>query len=91
MPKRHPGNYTGFLAVPLVLTLSVHWSSLVAQLVKNLSAMRETWVLSLGREDALEESTATHSSILTWRILMHRGAWWATVHWIPKIQTRLRD
>ena len=43
-------------------------SSLVAQLVKNLPAMRETWVLSLGREDSLKKGIATHSSILAWRI-----------------------
>ena len=42
--------------------------SLVAQLVKNLPAMRETWVLSLGWEDPLEKGKATHSSILAWRI-----------------------
>ena len=42
--------------------------SLVAQMVKNLLAMWETWVLSLGREDALEKGMATHSSILAWRI-----------------------
>ena len=40
------------------------WASLVAQLVKNLPAMQETWVLSLGWEDPLETATATHSSIL---------------------------
>ena len=42
--------------------------SLVAQMVKNLPAMQETRVLSLGREDPLEEGKATHSSILAWRI-----------------------
>ena len=42
--------------------------SLVAQTVKNLPAMRETWVQSLGGEDPLEEGMATHSSILAWRI-----------------------
>ena len=42
------------------------WASLVAQLVKNISAMRETWVQSLGWEDALEKGKATHSSILAW-------------------------
>ena len=42
--------------------------SLVAQMVKNLPAMQETQVLSLGREDPLEEGKATHSSILAWRI-----------------------
>ena len=42
--------------------------SLVAQLVKNLPAMQETWVWSLGWEDPLEKGKATHSSILAWRI-----------------------
>ena len=42
--------------------------SLVAQLVKNLPAMQETWVRSLGWEDPLEKEIATHPSILTWRI-----------------------
>ena len=41
---------------------------LVAQKVKNLTAMQETLVRSLGQEDALEKETATHSSILAWRI-----------------------
>ena len=40
----------------------------MAQLAKNLSAMWETWVQSLGWEDPLEEGMATHSSILAWRI-----------------------
>ena len=44
------------------------WISLVAQMVKNLPAMRENWVWSLGWEDALEKGTATHSSILTRRV-----------------------
>ena len=44
------------------------WASLVAQLVKNLPAMRETWVRSLSLEDPLEKGKATHSSILAWRI-----------------------
>ena len=43
-------------------------ASLVAQLVKNLPAMRETWVRSLGWEDPLEKGMATHSSILAWRM-----------------------
>ena len=41
---------------------------LVAQMVKNPPAMKETWVLSLGWEDSLEKEMATHSSILAWRI-----------------------
>ena len=44
------------------------WASLVAQMVKNLPAIWETWVQSLGWEDPLEEGMATHSSILAWRI-----------------------
>ena len=40
----------------------------VAQLVKNLPAMQETWVQSLGWEDPLEKGKGTHSSILAWRI-----------------------
>ena len=60
------------------------WASLVAQTVKNLSAMRETWVQSLAWEDPLEEGMATHSSMLAWRILMDRGTWWATVHGVTK-------
>ena len=44
------------------------WASLLAQLVKNPSAKRETWVPSLGWEDPLEKGTATHPSILAWRI-----------------------
>ena len=48
--------------------LQYSWASLVAQLVKNLFTMQETWVQSLGSEDALEQGVATHSSILAWRI-----------------------
>ena len=47
--------------------MSYIWASLVAQMVKNLPATQETWVQSLGWEDPLEESMATHSSILAWR------------------------
>ena len=51
----------------------------MAQLVKNLPAMRETWVLSLGWEDPLEMRMATSYSILAWNS-MDRRAWCATVH-----------
>ena len=63
----------------------------VAQLVKNLPAMLETWVQSLGWEETLEEGIATHSSILAWRIPMDRGAWRATIHEVAKSPTRLSD
>ena len=52
--------------------------------VKNLPAMQETWVLSLGWEDPLEKGKATHSSVLAWRI-----PW--TVRGVSKSQTRLSD
>ena len=47
--------------------LQYSWASLVAQLVKNLPAMGETWVRFLGWEDLLEKGKATHSRILAWR------------------------
>ena len=50
------------IPTPLLLGLPV------AQLVKNLPAIQETWVQSLGWEDPLEKGKATHSSILAWRI-----------------------
>ena len=65
-------------------------SSLVAQTVKRLPAMWETWVWTLGWEPT-EEGMATHSSILAWRIPMDGGAWWATVHGVAKSFTRLSD
>ena len=66
-------------------------ASLVVQMVKNLPAVRETWVQSLGWEDSLEEGVATHSSILAWKIPMDRGAWWATVHSVKKSWTQMSD
>ena len=52
--------------------LQYSWASLVAHLVKNLPAMRETWVQSLDWKDPLEKGKATDSSILAWRILGHK-------------------
>ena len=52
----------------------------MAQTVKSLLAMQETWVQSLGREDPLEKRMKTHSGILAWRIPMDRRAWQATAH-----------
>ena len=60
-------------------------------MVKNLPALRETWVQSLGWEDPLGEGMATHSSNLAWRKPMDRRAWWATVHRVTKSQTGLSD
>ena len=52
--------------------LQCSWTSLVAQLVKNPLAMRETWVQSLGWKDPLEKGKTTHSSTLAWRIQGHK-------------------
>ena len=60
-------------------------------MVKNPPSMGESWVLSLGYKDPLEEGMATHSSILAWRIPMDRGAWWAIVHGVAKSQTQLSN
>ena len=81
---RSPGEEVGYL-------LHYSWASLMAQIVKNLLVVWETWVQSLGWEDPLEEGMATHSSILTWRIPMDRGACWTTVHRVARSQTWLSD
>ena len=65
--------------------LQYSWASLVAQLVKNLPAMQETWVRSLSGEDPLEKGKATHCSILAWRIP------WTTVHGVTKNWTQLSN
>ena len=57
-----PGIVTGLMGVWCCL------ESLLAQRVKNLPAMQETWVRSLGQKNPMEEEMATHSSILAWRI-----------------------
>ena len=71
----------------MVHILSVQSDDLTAQMVKNLPAMQENWVQSLGREDPQEEGMATHSSILAWGNPMDIGALWATVHGVTKSQT----
>ena len=58
---------------------------LLAQMVKDLPAMQETWVRFLGWEDPLKKGMAIHSSILAWRILMDRGAWWTIVHGLQRV------
>ena len=64
----------------------------MAQTVKNLLAMQETWVLSLGLEDPLEEGMATHSSILAWRIpWTEEPGGLHTVHGVAKSWIQLSD
>ena len=55
-------------ASTLALGSATYWASLVAQMVKNLPAMQETWVRSLDWEDPMEKGMATQSSILAWGI-----------------------
>ena len=64
---RSPGEGTGY-------SVQYSWASLMAQLVKNLPTMQETWDGSLGWEDPLDKGKATPSSILAWRIP------WTTVY-----------
>ena len=64
---RSPGEGIGY-------PLQYFWVSLVAQMLKNLPAMRETRVRSLGWDDLLEKGMDTHYSIPAWRIPMDRGA-----------------
>ena len=74
---RDPGSIPGLGRSPgegIGDPLQYSLASLMAQLVKNMLAMWETWVKSLGWEDALEEGMTTHSSILAWRIPKDRGA-----------------
>ena len=87
---REPGSIPGSGKAPgegMGYSFQYSWASLVAQTVKNLPAIWETLVRSLGWEFPLEEGMATHFSILAWRIPMDRGAWWATVHGVTQSQT----
>ena len=59
----------------------------MAQMVKNLPAVQETWVRFLGWEDPLDEGKETNTNSLAWRIPMNRGAWQATVHGVAKSWT----
>ena len=62
----HSSEKREFKNYPLLIMKA--WASLVAHLVKNQPAMRETWVRSLGWENILEKGKATHSCILAWRM-----------------------
>ena len=63
------------------------WGISRAQIVKNLPAMWETRVRSLGWKDPMEKGMATLLSVLVWRIPMDRGAWRASVHGVANSQT----
>ena len=75
-------NFTKYLIAWIYF---IHGASLVAQLVKNQPAVRETYVQSLVWKDALDKKKATHYSILAWRIP------WTTVHGVAKSRTPLSN
>ena len=85
MASKHMTRYSTALTIKqmkIKTTLISHpLERLRAPLVKNPPAMQETWVQSLDWEDLLEESLATYSSVLAWRIPMDKGAWQATKSW----------
>ena len=64
------------------------WASLVAQMVKNLPAMQETWIKSLSQNDSLKKGMVTHCSILAWRIPWTKDpGGWVTAHGVAKNRT----
>ena len=67
------------------------WASLVAQSVKNLSAVQETWVRSLSWKDPLEKEMATHSSVLAWKISWTQEPGGLQSMRVSKTQARLSD
>ena len=89
-----PGSIPGLGGSPgegIGYTLQYSWASLVAQMVKNPSAMRETWVQSLCWEDSPGEG---HGNPLQYSCLenpMDTGVWWGTVHRVTKSRTQLND
>ena len=68
-----------------------YWASLVAQRLKHLPAMWETWVRSLGQEDSPGEGNGNPLQYSCLENPMDRGAWQATVHRVTKSRTRLSD
>ena len=80
--KRKMGQHRMRLLDSIFNSMDINLSSLVTQMVMKLPAMQETWVRSLGWKD-LEKGTATHTSILAWRIPWTIG--------VAKNQTRLSD
>ena len=68
------------------------WASLVAQIVRNLHTVQETWVPSLGQEDrSLGEGNGYPLQYSHLENFTDRGAWWTTVHGVAKSQTSLSD
>ena len=81
-----PGNKHAAQDTPKGIWGKQNCTFAVAQSVKNSPEMQKTWVRSLGWEDSLEESMATHSNILTRRIRKDGGAWRAAVHGLRRVR-----
>ena len=75
----------------VLMTFYTFLASLVAQRLKRLPAMWETWVQSLGREDSPGEGNGNPLQYSCLENPMDRGAWWATVHRVAKSRTQLSD
>ena len=67
-PLKEAGLSQYLISKPVFPEVPIKRASLVAQMVKNLPAVWDTWVLSLDLEDPLEKGMATHTSILSWRL-----------------------
>ena len=81
---RSPGEGIGY-------PLQYSWASLMTQTVKNLPAMWETWVQSLGQEDPLEKANGNPLQYSCLENSRDRGGWQAAVHGVKKSQTQLSD
>ena len=84
-------NLVGLRSKLNVIPLEILRTSLVAQRVKRLPSMQETWVRSLGGEDPLEKEMETPLQYSCLEISMDGEAWWATVHGVTKSRTRLSN
>ena len=95
LPSRNPtpGICQGKSIVQKDTCTLCSWASLVVQIIKNLSAMQETWVRSLGWEDPLEKRKNTGYPLQYSGLenSMDRGAWQVTVHGVTNNRTRLSD
>ena len=80
--------YRDIYIIPSYVCILVKFTSLVAQMVKRLPTIWETWVRSLGGEDPLEKEMATHSSTLAWKIPWEEPG---RLHGVAKSWTRLSD
>ena len=79
------------VAKELCLSLGLNWVSLVAQTVKSLPAMWESWIQSLGWEDPLEKEMSNPLQYSCLENPMDGGVWQATCHGVTKSQTKLSD